>query len=55
VTEATWGQSAREAGSEEQRDSWPSYVGRGEEEERRGEEVEQEMLTEISQIAFRER
>ena len=30
------GQSAREAESEEQVNSWPSCVGRGEEEERKG-------------------
>jgi hypothetical protein len=38
VTEVTWEQSATAAGSEEQRNSWPSNVGRGEEGGRRREE-----------------
>jgi hypothetical protein len=29
VTEETWEQSVREAESEEQKNSWPSCVGRG--------------------------
>jgi hypothetical protein len=36
VTEVTWEQSATAAGSEEQRNSWPSNVGRVEEGEKKG-------------------
>jgi len=62
VTEATWEQSAIEAGSEKQSNSWPSCDGGGERkgrgggaEQNRAERAGKEMLTEVSQIAFRER
>jgi hypothetical protein len=49
VIEETWEQSAREAESEEQMNSWPSWCWTWWERER---EVEQESVDRDSQIAF---